>query len=71
MYYTIPMTKTKEIKIADGSQFFTIKEAAKMLGIEQSSIRNYISWGKMTACKFKSLTLISKEELERWKTIQK
>ena len=49
MYYTIPMKKTKELKIADGSQFFTIKETAKILGIEPSSIRNYLSWGKMTA----------------------
>ena len=71
MYYINPMKKTKELKIADGSQFFTIKETAKILGIEPSSIRNYLSWGKMTAYKFKSLTLISNEEIERWKEIQK
>ncbi len=65
------MTKMKELKIVDGSEYFTIKEAAKILGIEANSIRNYISWGKVTAYKFKSLTLISKEEIERWKGLQK
>jgi excisionase family DNA binding protein len=61
----------KELKIVDGSQFFTIKETAKILGIESGSIRNYLSWGDMTAYKFKSLTLISKEEIDRWKERQK
>lgn len=65
------MTKMKELKIVDGSEFFTIKETAKMLGIEPNSIRNYISWGKLIAYKFKSLTLISREEIERWKELQK
>ncbi|HTY10506.1 MAG TPA: helix-turn-helix domain-containing protein [Bacteroidota bacterium] len=65
------MTKMKELKIVDGSEFFTIKETAKILGIEPNSIRNYLSWGKITAYKFKSLTLISREEIERWKGLQK
>ena len=65
------MAKMKELKIVDGSEYFTIKEAAKILGIEATSIRNYLSWGKITAYKFKSLTLISKEEIERWKELQK
>jgi excisionase family DNA binding protein len=62
---------TKELKIADGSKYFTIKETAKILGIEPSSIRNYLSWGQMIAYKFKSLTLISKEQIESWKQKQK
>ncbi len=65
------MTKMKELKTVDGSEYFTIKEAAKILGIEANSIRNYLSWGKITAYKFKSLTLISREEIERWKELQK
>jgi excisionase family DNA binding protein len=65
------MTKMKELKIVDGSQFFTIKETAKILGIEAGSVRNYISWGQLPAHKFKSLTLISKEEIEKWKAKQK
>ncbi len=61
----------KELKIADGSQFFTVNEAAEILGVQPSSIRHYITWKQMTAYKFKSLTLISKEEIERWKGLQK
>ena len=65
------MTKTKDLKIADASQYFTIKETANILGIEPTSIRNYLSWGQMIAYKFKSLTLISKEEITKWKERQK
>jgi excisionase family DNA binding protein len=65
------MTKMKELKIVDGSEFFTVNEAAKILEVQPSSIRHYIMWKQMTAYKFKTLTLISKEEIERWKGVQK
>ena len=65
------MIKTKELKIANTVDFFTVDEAAQLLGIKPTAIRNYLSWGKMIAYKFKTLTLISKEEISRWKDRQR
>ncbi len=65
------MIKTKVIQTADASHYFTVDEAATILGIKPTAIRNYLTWGKMLACKFKTLTLISREEIERWKDRQK
>ena len=65
------MIKTKVIQSADASHYFTVDEAANLLGIKPTAIRNYLSWGKMIAYKFKTLTLISKEEIERWRDRQK
>ncbi len=65
------MIKTKELKIANTADFFTVDEAANLLDIKPTAIRNYLTWGKMVAVKFKTLTLISKEEIARWKDRQR
>ena len=65
------MIKVKVLKIASMDDYFTVDEAAKILGVKPTAIRNYLTWGKMLTCKFKSLTLISKEEIVRWKDRQK
>ncbi len=41
------------------------------LGIKPTAIRNYLTWGDLTTYKFKTLTLVSKEEVEAWKQRQK
>jgi len=65
------MNKAKELRIATTTDYFTVDEAAELLGIKPTAIRNYLTWGKMIACKFKTLTLISKEEIDRWKDRQR
>ena len=63
--------QTREIKIADGSLYLTAEEAANILHIKESAIRNYLSLGLLTTFKFKTLTLLKKDEVERWKDRQK
>ena len=65
------MSKIKELKQVNASDFFTVDEAAKELGIKPTAIRNYLTWGKMTTYKFKTLTMVSREEVENWKERQK
>jgi len=62
--------KTLHQNISD-SDFFTVEEAAEVLNIKPTAIRNYLCWGKMTTFKFKTLTLVSREEVENWKKRQK
>ena len=65
------MNKVKELKQANVADYFTVDEAANALGIKPTAIRNYLTWGKMTTYKFKTLTMVSKEEVESWKERQK
>jgi excisionase family DNA binding protein len=65
------MNKTKELKQANVADYFTVDEAAKELGIKPTAIRNYLTWGKLTTYKFKTLTLLDKAEVEEWKERQK
>ena len=66
------MNKVKPLKqINSVDDFLTVDEAATELGIKPTAIRNYLYWGKMTTYKFKTLTLVQKEEVEEWKKRQK
>jgi excisionase family DNA binding protein len=65
------MSKPKQINKPDEDDYLTVDEAAKELGIKPTAIRNYLTWGKMTTYKFKTLTLIKKEEVEEWRKRQK
>jgi hypothetical protein len=60
--------KIKEVKDAD---YFTVDEAAQALGIKPTAIRNYLYWGYFTTFKFKTFTLLSRQEVEQWKERQK
>ena len=51
--------------------YFTVKESAKELGIDAQSMRDHLSKGNLKTYKFKSLTLLSKSEVEAWKERQK
>ncbi len=61
----------KELKQVNAADYFTVEEAAKELGIKPTAIRNYLWDEKLTTYKFKTLTLVKKEEVEAWKERQK
>ena len=65
------MTKAKQLKQASESEFFTVEEAANELGIKPTAIRNYLCDEKLTTYKFKTLTLLRRDEVEAWKERQK
>ena len=65
------MSKKKHLKRVKEEDFLTTDEAAKALGIKVAAIRNYLHAKKMTTYKFKTLTLISRDEIEAWKKRQK
>jgi len=65
------MKKVKELKEAITADYFTVDEAARVLGIKPTAIRNYLTWGKLTTYKFKTLTLLGKSEIEQWKEKQR
>jgi excisionase family DNA binding protein len=65
------MNKVKQLKQVNDADFFTVDEAATELGIKTTAIRNYLYDEKLTTYKFKTLTLVSKEEVEAWKKRQK
>jgi len=65
------MRKLRLLKQAIDADFLTVEEAAKVLGIKTTAIRNYLYDGKMTTYKFKTLTLVGRQEIEEWKERQK
>jgi excisionase family DNA binding protein len=65
------MAEGKTLKRADTENFLTVEEAATELGLKTTVIRNYLSEGKLTAYKFKTLTLLKKDDVEAWKERQK
>ncbi len=65
------MAETKILKKADVESYMTVEEAANELGLKSAVIRNYLSEGRLTGYKFKTLTLLKADEVERWKQRQK
>jgi excisionase family DNA binding protein len=65
------MAEIKTLKKADDESYLTIEQAANELGLKPTVIRNYLYEGKMTTYKFKTLTLLKKDEVEAWKNRQK
>lgn len=71
LYVILYNMKTQELKYVDGSKYLTAEEAATILGIKENVLRNYLSLGRLTKYKFKTLTLIKTEEIQRCKTTKK
>ena len=69
--YIVSMKKKTVIHEAKDTLYFTVTEAAKELGINVQTIRDYLAKGVLKTYKFKSLTLLEKEEIENWKERQK
>jgi len=65
------MAKPKHINEANDGEFLTVEEAGKELGVKTNAIRNYLYNGKMQTYKFKTLTLIKREDVEQWKARQR
>ena len=65
------MGEVKELKKADVGSYLTVEEAANELRLKTTVIRNYLYEGRLTAYKFKTLTLLKRDEVEAWKDRQK
>lgn len=59
--------KVHPLQQADTENYLTVEEAARKMGVKLSSVRNYLSMGKITTYKFKSLTLVSYDDAKDWK----
>lgn len=60
------VTKIKQLTQATSDQYLTVEEAATFLQIKTPVLRNYLNQEKLTTYKFKTLTLLSKKEVESW-----
>ena len=60
--------KAKYLQAANIEDYLTVDEASQVMGVKDNAIRNYLYAGKLTTYKFKSLTLLSKNEVEGWKS---
>jgi len=60
------MTKIEFITEAIANQYYTVEEAAGHMGVKTPVLRNYLYQDKLTTYKFKTLTLLSKREVEAW-----
>lgn len=69
--YIVDVRTMTIIHAAKDTLYFTVKEAADELGINMQTIRDYLAKGIIKTYKFKTLTLISKQEVEEWKQRQK
>jgi excisionase family DNA binding protein len=58
----------KTLNVASTEDFFSTEEAADYLGVKPAVVRNYLWEGRFTTYKFKTLTLLSKEELGKYRT---
>lgn len=61
------MKKVRALKTADTSRYLSIEEASSALNIKPTAIRNYLCYGKLTTYKFKTLTLLDRDEVMAWK----
>lgn len=65
------MRKKVILHEAKDTEYFTVSEAAKELGINAQSMRDHLVRGNLKTYKFKTLTLVKKEEVEAWRERQK
>lgn len=64
------MRKVEHLSKAEADRYLTVDEAAESLGVKAPVIRNYLYQDKLTTYKFKTLTLLSKRDVEKWKDRQ-
>ena len=64
------MRTMKQIDALDTASFLSIPEAARELGITTQTIRNMLYYGTWITYKFKSLTVISRDDVMAWKKKQ-
>lgn len=61
------MSKVEHLSKAVIDQYLTVDEASEWLGVKAPVLRNYLYQDKLTTYKFKTLTLLSKREVQQWK----
>lgn len=47
-------------------EFYTVEEAAEILGIKEQTLRNYLSLGRIKSVKKYTSTVIPKSEIENY-----
>lgn len=65
------MGKAVYLKSCEADQYLTVEEAADQLGIKPTVVRNYLYEGKLRTYKFKTLTLVSVDDVEAWRGRQR
>jgi len=70
-YIDPSMKKVKHIKQANDADFLTVEEASEELGVAAVALRNYLCDGRLTTYKFKTLTLIHRDEVAARKAKRK
>ena len=50
--------------------YYTAEEAAARLGLKLQTVRNYMQTGKIPKTKFKSLSLVSRADLEEYERVR-
>jgi|GEM_PF-1865968 len=63
----LPVSKIEYLTKVNADRFMTVDEASQELGVKTTALRNYLYQEKLTTYKFKTLTLLSKSEVEEWK----
>ena len=61
------MGKVKHLTKAVAEKYLTVEEAAELMAVKTPVLRNYLYQDKLTTYKFKTLTLLSKSEVEQWR----
>ncbi len=61
------VSKIERLDKVDADRYLTVDEASQELGVKTTALRNYLYQEKLTTFKFKTLTLLSKREVEDWK----
>ena len=61
------MKTIANIQTIKDSQYLTVKETAEELGINTQTVRDYLTKGVFKTYKFKTLTLIDRQEVEKYK----
>lgn len=60
------MGKVIHLKSCEVDHYLTVEETAHRLGIKPTVVRNYLYEGKLRTYKFKTLTLVSMDDIEAW-----
>ena len=59
------MGKVIELTTANTKDYLTVEQAANILGLKETTVRNYLTNEKLTTYRFMGTTLLSKREVER------
>jgi len=63
LLYTLAMVELNE------NEVFTVEEVAKILGLKEQTVWNYIQLGKIKKTKFKTLTCITRSDLAEYQRL--